>query len=304
MTGDLKAGDLKAGVMGWPVAHSLSPVLHGHWLARYGIAGSYEAIPVQPEDLPAALAKLAENGFRGVNLTVPHKEAALDVVDSIDDTARRIGAVNTIIVGNDGALSATNTDAYGLIENIRAGAGAALEVLFGGRPAVILGAGGAARAAVVGLADAGVTEIRIVNRTVARAEALAALVGDSGVRVSAHGWDDAAAALTDVGLLINTSTLGMTGQPPLRLDLSGLPGDAVVNDIVYAPLETELLAAARARGNIVIDGLGMLLHQARAGFHAWFGVDPAVDEDLRAAVLGARDAQAGAQAGAKNGAKP
>lgn len=288
-------GIMKAGVMGWPVAHSLSPALHGHWLARYRINGSYAAIPVEPDDLPAALGNLAADGFRGVNLTVPHKEAALDIVDSIDDTARRIGAVNTIVVGKDGALSATNTDAYGLIENIRAGAGAALDTGFGGRAAVILGAGGAARAAVVGLADAGVAEIRIVNRTVARAEALSDLVGETGTTVGAHGWDDAAALLADAGLLINTSTLGMIGQPPLELDLSRLPSDAVVNDIVYAPLETPLLAAARARGNGVVDGLGMLLHQARAGFHAWFGVDPAVDEELRAAVLGARDDQAGAR---------
>ena len=242
-------GKLKAGVMGWPVAHSLSPALHGHWLARYGIAGRYDAIPVRPEDLQAALAGLHEQGFRGVNLTVPHKEAALGFVDAIDDTARRIGAVNTIILGDDGSLSATNTDAYGLIENIRALAAAALASRFNDRPAVILGAGGAARAAVVGLADA--------------------------------------------GLLINTSTLGMAGQPPLELDLARLPSDAVVNDIVYAPLETDLLAAARARGNIVVDGLGMLLHQARAGFRAWFGVDPAVDEELRTAVLAARDGRAG-----------
>ena len=282
-------GVLKAGVMGWPVAHSLSPVLHGHWLDRYGVNGSYAAIPVEPGNLPAALGGLAEKGFRGVNLTVPHKEAALDCVDSIDDTARRIGAVNTILVGDDGALSATNTDAYGLIENIRAGAAAALDSRFGGRPAVILGAGGAARAAVVGLADAGVAEIRVVNRTVARAEALARLLGDTGARFAALGWGGAAAALTDAGLLINTSTLGMAGQPPLALDLSALPADAVVNDIVYAPLETDLLAAARARGNPAIDGLGMLLHQARAGFRAWFGTDPEVDEDLRAAVLAARD---------------
>lgn len=281
--------------MGWPVSHSLSPALHGHWLARYGIAGRYDAIPVEPVALQAALENLAENGFRGVNLTVPHKEAALEIVDSIDATARRIGAVNTIVVEKDGTLSATNTDAYGLIENIRAGAGAALAARFDGRPVVILGAGGAARAAVVGLADAGVAEIRIFNRTISRAEALAELVGETGVRVSAHGWGDAAEALSDAGLLINTSTLGMTGQPPLALDLARLPTDAVVNDIVYAPLETELLAAGRARGNIVIDGLGMLLHQARAGFHAWFGVDPAVDDDLRAAVLRARDQRAGAK---------
>lgn len=286
-------GILKAGVMGWPVAHSLSPVLHGHWLARYGIAGSYEAIAVRPEDLRAALGQLHEQGFRGVNLTVPHKEAALGFVDAIDDTARRIGAVNTIVLDDDGSLSATNTDAYGLIENIRSGAARALESKFDGRPAVILGAGGAARAAVVGLADAGVADIRIINRTVARAEALAALADGTGAAVSAHGWAGAADALADAGLLINTSTLGMTGQPPLELDLSRLPSDAVVNDIVYAPLETGLLAAARARGNIVIDGLGMLLHQARAGFRAWFGVDPEVDADLRAAVLAARDEHAG-----------
>lgn len=280
----------KAGVMGWPVSHSLSPALHGHWLARYGIDGSYAALPVAPEDLPEALSGLAGQGFRGVNLTVPHKETALALVDRVDETAQRIGAVNTIVVGGDGALIASNTDAYGLIENIRAGAPGALEAHFGGRPAVILGAGGAARAAMVGLADAGVTDIRIVNRTVARAEALAALAGVAGLRVSAHGWDGAGAALADAGLLVNTSTLGMTGQPPLALDLGLLPEDAVVNDIVYAPLETGLLAAARARGNPVIDGLGMLLHQARAGFRAWFGTDPAVDDDLRAAVLRVRDA--------------
>jgi len=281
-------GKLKAGVMGWPVAHSLSPALHGHWLARYGIAGRYDAIPVRPEDLQAALAGLHEQGFRGVNLTVPHKEAALGFVDAIDDTARRIGAVNTIILGDDGSLSATNTDAYGLIENIRALAAAALASRFNDRPAVILGAGGAARAAVVGLADAGVADIRIVNRTVARAEALAALADGSGASVSAQGWGAAAEVLADAGLLINTSTLGMAGQPPLELDLARLPSDAVVNDIVYAPLETDLLAAARARGNIVVDGLGMLLHQARAGFRAWFGVDPVVDDELRNAVLAAR----------------
>ncbi len=275
--------------MGWPVEHSLSPVLHGHWLARYGITGSYEAIPVTPDDLPVALAGLAEQGFLGVNLTVPHKEAAMALVDRVDEDAQRIGAINTIVVGDDGALSATNTDAYGLIENIRASAPDALVNRFGGRAAVILGAGGAARAAMVGLADAGVEEIRIVNRTLARAEALAALAGIAGLRVSAHAMNDGPAALAEAGIVINTTSLGMIGQPPLELDLAMLPAEAVVNDIVYAPLETGLLAAARARGNTVIDGLGMLLHQARAGFRAWFGVDAAVDEDLRGAVLAAHD---------------
>lgn len=278
---------LRAGVMGWPVKHSLSPVLHGHWLTRYGIDGSYEAFPVEPDDLPAAIARLREEGYRGTNLTVPHKEAAMALVDQVDTTARRIGAVNTLILDRDGALNATNTDAYGLIENIRDTAPEVLGSVFGGRPVVILGAGGAARAAVVGLADLGVREIRIVNRTLERAAALAEIAGpDCGVK--ATGWDDRGPALEGAGLLVNTTTLGMDGQPPLDLDLAALPGDAVVNDIVYAPLETGLLAAARARGNPSVDGLGMLLHQARAGFRAWFGVDPVVDEDLRNAVLAAR----------------
>ncbi|MBT5570914.1 MAG: shikimate dehydrogenase [Alphaproteobacteria bacterium] len=279
---------LRAGVMGWPVAHSLSPVLHGHWLKRYGIAGTYEAFPVQPDELPAAVNRLRDEGFRGTNLTVPHKEAAMALVDRIDDTARRIGAVNTLVLQDDGILSGTNTDAYGLIENIRAFAPDQLAAKFGDRPVVILGAGGAARAALVGLADIGARKIRIVNRTVARAEALAEIVADQEVDVHAMGWNERANALGDAGLLVNTTTLGMQGQAPLDLDLGALPEAAVVNDIVYAPLETGLLAAARQRGNPAVDGLGMLLHQARAGFRAWFGVDPAVDEELRQAVLAAR----------------
>jgi len=277
----------KAGVMGWPVKHSLSPALHGHWLKRYGIDGTYEAWPVRPEELPDALRRLRDEGCSGTNLTVPHKETAMALVDAVDETARRIGAVNTLVLRDDGTLAATNTDAYGLVENIRAAAPDAVSGNFGGRAAVILGAGGAARAAVVGLADLGVREIRIVNRTLERAQALTGLGGDSDTH--AVDWDERATALSDAGLLVNTTTLGMDGQPTLDIGLSELPGDAVVNDIVYAPLETPLLAAARARGNPVVDGLGMLLHQARAGFRAWFGVDPQVDDELRAAVLAARD---------------
>jgi shikimate dehydrogenase len=276
---------LRAGVMGWPVTHSLSPVLHGHWLKRYEIAGTYEAFPVQPDELSDAIDRLRNEGFRGVNLTVPHKEAAMDLVDSVDDNARRIGAVNTLILSDDGTLAATNTDAYGLIENIRAHAPEQLAEKFRGRPVVILGAGGAARAALVGLADIGVREIRIVNRTVARAEALAEIVSDQNVTVEAISWRARTEAFVDAGLLVNTTTLGMQGQAALDLDLTTLPKDAVVNDIVYAPLETGLLAAARLRKNPVVDGLGMLLYQARAGFRAWFGVDPEVDDDLRSAVL-------------------
>lgn len=279
---------LRAGVMGWPVAHSLSPVLHGHWLKRYGIDGTYEAFPVRPEELRDAIARLRQDGLRGTNLTVPHKEAAMALVDNVDETARRIGAVNTLFMAADGTLNATNTDAYGLIENIRAAAPDALGDVFGDRPAVILGAGGAARAALVGLADIGVSEIRIVNRTVSRAESLAMIVSDQDVAVRPLDWEQRHAALAGAGLLVNTTTLGMAGQASLDIDLDSLPDAAIVNDIVYAPLETELLAAARARGNPAVDGLGMLLHQARAGFREWFGVDPEVDDDLRQAVLAAR----------------
>jgi len=210
------------------------------------------------------------------------------LVDNVDETAQRIGAVNTLFMTPDGTLNATNTDAYGLIENIRAAAPDALEGRFGGKPVVILGAGGAARAAVVGLADIGVSEIRIVNRTVARAESLAGIVSDQDVVVRALDWEKRDEALAGAGLLVNTTTLGMEGQAPLHINLDSLSEAAVVNDIVYAPLETELLSAARARGNPAVDGLGMLLHQARAGFREWFGVDPEVDDDLRNAVLAAR----------------
>ncbi|MBO6782878.1 MAG: shikimate dehydrogenase [Alphaproteobacteria bacterium] len=279
---------LRAGVMGWPISHSLSPVLHGHWLKRYGIDGTYEAYAVRPEELADALALLRAEKRRGTNLTVPHKEAAMSLVDEIDDTARRIGAVNTLVLRESGILSATNTDAFGLVENIRGIEPGAVANKFNGRPVVILGAGGAARAALVGLADLGVRDIRIVNRTRSRAEALIGIVSDMNVSVVAIAEDDRAAALPEAGLLVNTTTLGMEGQPPLDLDLTGLPRDAIVNDIVYAPLETGLLASARERGNPVVDGLGMLLHQARAGFREWFGVDPEVDDALRAAVLAAR----------------
>ena len=267
-----------AGVMGWPVGHSRSPRLHGYWLDRYAVDGAYVPLPVTPENLGPAVRGLAALGFAGANLTIPHKEAVMPLLDSVDETARRIGAVNTIVVGPDGELAGSNTDAYGFIENLRAGA-PAWRAAAG--PAVIIGAGGAAKAVAVALAEAGVAEIRIVNRTEARARALAETVGASTV-----AWDARRTALDGAALVVNASALGMTGQPPLDLDLSALPKTAVVNDIVYAPLETPLLAAARARGHPVVDGIGMLLHQGRPGFRAWFGVDPAVDDALRAHVLG------------------
>jgi shikimate dehydrogenase len=266
-----------AGVMGWPVSHSRSPRLHGYWLDAYGIDGAYLPLPVAPDRIETALRALPALGFAGVNLTVPHKEAALGVVDRVDALARRIGAVNTVVVAADGSLDGTNTDAFGFIENLRAGAPGWEP----GRPAVVLGAGGAARAVCVGLADAGVSEIRLANRTESRAARLADEL--SGIRPVA--WDARGDALDGAGLLVNTTTLGMTGAPPLGIALDALPGGAVVTDIVYAPLETPLLAAARARGNACVDGLGMLLHQARPGFAAWFGHEPEVTEALRAFVL-------------------
>ncbi len=281
-------GDLsephRAGVMGWPVSHSLSPRLHGHWLARYKIDGTYEALAVEPEGLAGALSQLAGNGFRGVNLTVPHKEAALSLVDKVDEMAQRIGAINTIVV-EDGVLSGSNTDAFGFIENLRDHVADQVAAGWSGRPATVLGAGGAARAVCAALLDSGVGGIRLVNRTAERAVSLAEQLPGLKQCVTIVPWKDRADALVGAGLLVNTTMLGMTGQDPLDLDLANLPTDATVNDIVYAPLETDLLAQARQRGNHVVDGLGMLLHQARPGFRAWFGVDPVVDDDLRQAVL-------------------
>lgn len=277
---------IKAGVMGWPIGHSRSPALHGHWLERYRIDGSYVALPVRPEDLGEALRALPGDGFAGVNLTVPHKELAIDIVDRVDATGARIGAVNTIVVAADGTLDGTNTDAYGFIANLREGAGGDLSAWFD-RPCVVLGAGGAARAVAVALCDAGARNLRIVNRTRANSERLADLVARCGGVAEIVGWDARATALDGAGLLVNTTTLGMQGAAPLDLVLDALPNDALVNDIVYAPLETALLAAARARGNPTVDGLGMLLYQAQPAFEAWFGVRPAVDADLRAAILAA-----------------
>ena len=265
--------------MGWPVAHSLSPRLHGYWLAHHGIDGRYDALAVAPEGLAQRLAGIAADGFAGVNLTVPHKLAALDFMVSLSPAARAIGAVNTVVVGPDGALAGDNTDAFGFMENLRAGAP---HWSAGSGPAVVLGAGGAARAVCHGLLAAGAPEIRLINRTAANAEALAAMDAE---RITTPAWAARGDALHEAALLVNTTSLGMVGQPALDLDLAALPDGALVTDIVYAPLETPLLAAAARRGNPVVDGLGMLLHQARPGFAAWFGVMPEVTAALRAHVL-------------------
>lgn len=269
-----------AGVMGWPVGHSRSPRLHGWWLERYGIDGAYIPLAVPPDRVAEAIRALPALGLRGANVTVPHKEMALRTVDHVDPVARRIGAVNTIVVRADGSLEGRNTDAAGFLANLRDGA-PAWRAESG--PAAVAGAGGAARAVVAALIDAGVPEVRLFNRSADKARALAA---DIGGPVTVVPWSARAEALAGAALLVNTTSLGMTGQPALDLDPAGLPSAAVVTDIVYTPLETPLLAAARARGNVVVDGLGMLLHQAVPGFEAWFGVRPEVTPELRAHMLG------------------
>ncbi|HXP12640.1 MAG TPA: shikimate dehydrogenase [Stellaceae bacterium] len=271
--------------MGWPVAHSLSPALHGFWLKQHGIDGSYENLAVPPDRLAAALRALASKGFAGCNLTIPHKEAALPLMELLDPAARRIGAVNTVTVGPDGALSGYNTDGAGFIANLRAEIpGWKAEA----GPAVVLGAGGAARAIIDALIQAGSPEIGLANRHRARAEELAKVFGN---KIKVVEWAARARALAKAALLVNATSLGMEGNPPLELDLAGLPASAAVCDIVYAPLETGLLKSAKSRGLRSADGLGMLLHQARPAFKLWFGVLPEVTPELRRAVLAAQTAR-------------
>lgn len=265
-----------AGVMGWPVMHSRSPRLHNHWLQAHGLNGVYVPLAIEPGRVEAALRALPALNFAGCNVTIPHKEEALRLADCADAAARKIGAANCIVVQPDRSLSAFNYDHIGFIEALRAGApqwrGEA-------GPAVILGAGGAARAIVHALLEAGAPEIRVVNRTLERAETL---TEDFGAKVVALAWEKREDALAGANLLVNTTSNGMVGQPPLDIRLDALPRGAVVNDIVYAPLETPLLAAARARGNVGVDGLGMLIEQARPAFREWFGIMPDVTPDVRA----------------------
>jgi shikimate dehydrogenase len=252
------------------VTHSRSPRLHGFWLQRYGIDGAYIPLGVAPGGFGAAVRALVDLGFRGANVTIPHKLAAFEICDAVAPFARRAGAVNTLIF-RDGRIEGSNTDGFGFLESIR-------EAAPGWRadagPAVLLGAGGAARAIAAALLDAGAPRVTLVNRTAAKAEALARDLGGP-----IHVADRP--PLEDAALLVNTTSLGMQGQPGLEVDLAPLPASAVVADIVYVPLETRLLAAARARGLVAVDGLGMLLHQARPGFEAWFGIAPQVDQALR-----------------------
>jgi shikimate dehydrogenase len=269
---------LLAGVMGWPISHSRSPMIHNYWLARYGLTGAYVPLAIEPGRLGAALRALPALNFSGCNLTIPHKEAALTFVDELDETAKRVGAVNCVVVEEDGTLVGRNYDGFGFTASLRA---AAPMWRADAGPAIVIGAGGAARAVIAGLIDAGATQIRVYNRTLERAEALAQ---DFGAPVSAHRWEEREDGLGDASLVVNTTSQGMVGQPPLDLRLEALPDTALVSDIVYAPLETPLLAAARARGLTAVDGLGMLIHQARPAFRDWFGVMPEATPELRATI--------------------
>lgn len=268
-----------AGVIGHPVAHSRSPRLHRHWLSKLALPGHYIPMDVAPQDLAEVLRVLPKAGFVGVNVTVPHKVAVMSLADQVSDRASLIGAANTLIFKPDGRIHADNTDGYGFIENLRAGAP---DWRPDTGPAVVLGAGGAARAVLSALIDAGIPEIILSNRTRARAEQLR---DDFGHRVRVADWVQAGNIVEEGRLIVNTTTLGMVGKPELRIPLDGLRPDMVVTDLVYAPLQTRLLSEAADAGCTVVDGLGMLLYQAVPGFERWFGERPVVDDAARAAAL-------------------
>lgn len=268
-----------AGVMGWPVAHSRSPIIHNHWIRQYGLQGAYGLFPVQPDKLEDAINGLRALGMAGCNITIPHKVKAMQCMDVVDPLARRMGAINTIVVTPEGALHGFNNDGFGYIQSLRdekpdwkADAG----------PVTVLGAGGAARAVVLSLMDQGATEIRLLNRTRGKAQALC---DEFGAGVQALDWRERHEALGGVALLVNTTNQGMHGEPELELQLDRLPVTALVSDAIYIPLETALLRNARLRGNATVNGLGMLLNQARPAFQAWFGVMPEITPELRQAIM-------------------
>ena len=269
---------LLAGVMGWPVMHSRSPMMHNYWFKKHGLAGNYVPLAIRPEHLSAALRGLHPLGFAGVNVTIPHKQEAMKMVHEVDTLAKSIGAISCVIVRPDGSLAGTNNDCYGFIHAVRqeqpgwrADAG----------PVVVIGAGGGSRAVCYGLAQEGAREIRVVNRTLARAKGIAQ---EFGGPIRALPWEQRHEVLEGAAMVVNTTSCGMVGQPALDIELDKLPQSALVADIIYIPLETPFLAAARKRGNRAINGLGMLLNQGRPAWKAWFGIEPEVTAELRAIV--------------------
>ena len=267
---------LLAGVMGWPVMHSRSPMLHNYWFKQHALAGTYVPLAIPPAQLAAALLALHPLGFAGCNLTIPHKQAAMTIVDEVDAPAKSIGAISCVVVKPDGSLAGTNNDCYGFIHNVkqeqpgwRANAG----------PVVVIGAGGGARAVCYALAQEGAREIRLVNRSLARAQETA---HEFGGPLTALPWEQRHESLDGAAMVVNTTSCGMVGQPALDIRLDKLPKRALAADIIYIPLETPFLAAARARGNSTVNGLGMLLHQGRPAWQAWFGIEPQVTPELRA----------------------
>jgi len=278
---------LLAGVMGWPVMHSRSPLLHNYWFRQHGLAGTYVPLAIRPAVLAVALRALHPLGFAGCNLTLPHKQEAMKIVDELDTVAKSVGAISCVVVRPDGSLAGTNNDCYGFVHSVsqeqpgwRANSG----------PSVVIGAGGGARAVCYGLAQAGAPEIRLVNRTFVRAEKI---VEEFGGPLKVLPWEQRHEALDDAAMVVNTTSQGMAGQSPLDIKLDNLPIRAIAVDIIYTPLETPFLAAARKRGNATVNGLGMLLHQGPPAWKAWFGIEPAVTGELRAMMeKSIREAQA------------
>lgn len=265
----------KAGVAGWPVLHSLSPRLFGYWFRKYNIDGDYQAYPVEAENLAKFIEKMRDDSyFCGINLTIPHKETVIRLLDEVDNIAKAIGAVNCVVV-RDRKLCGTNTDAYGFIENIK-------PYLSGNGKAVVFGAGGAAKAIIFALQQLGFKEIVITNRTKDRAEIL---LSDVRHHLSVADWEKRGEILEGADLLVNTTSLGMKGKEPLEINLSALPKNALVTDVVYNPLITSLLVQAQMNGNVIVDGLGMLLHQAVPAFELWFGKKPEITDDLKKYML-------------------
>jgi shikimate dehydrogenase len=267
-----------AGIIGWPVAQSRSPVIQNFWLNQHKIPGRYVLLPVTADKLATALQGLPVLGFRGCNVTMPHKQSVMPLLDDVDPMAQRIGAINTIVVRADGTLKGFNNDGIGFVQSLydtksgwRADSG----------PILVLGAGGAARALVVALIEHGAGEIRVANRTPERAGRMAAEIGGP---VAVIRWEHRNDVMADVALLVNATDQGMAGKPALEVSLDRLPAQAIIGDLIYTPPETPLLAAARKRGNLTVNGLGLLLNQARLGFEAWFGIRPEITPELLQAV--------------------